>query len=227
MRAIKDRPGALHGVERVAAARVVQPGESVPGQHGPQPHPDDLPDRGQAERAQFHTTEPFRRQGAVQAHQRRFSGTEGQQNPVRLVPNPTEAEPEHASGGAVQPARVIHGDYQGRRARQDLQNLQDAPGQHPLIGRHTVRAGRQASQQRGLHGVPALFRERREDFPGISPNRSSSAEKASGRSAGSGWHDSTLGGRARRLQRMPPDSGLADPGIARDNKRRRPPKVSR
>ena len=144
--AIKDRPGALHGVERIAAARVVQPGESVAGQHGPQPRPDDLPDRGQAQRAQFHTTEPFRRPGAVQAQQRRFAGADGQQNPDRLVPEPAEAEPEHAGGGAVQPVRVIHGDYQGRRARQDLQNLQDAPGQHPLIGRHTVRAGRRASQ---------------------------------------------------------------------------------
>ena len=37
VRVVQERTGAFQGVERVSAARVIQPGESVPGQHRPQP----------------------------------------------------------------------------------------------------------------------------------------------------------------------------------------------
>ena len=75
--------------------------------------------------------------------------------------------------------------------------------------------------------MPARFRERREDFPGYL------AEQIVKRGEGQRsfrWHRLARQhprGLARHLQRMPPDGGLADPGIARDNKRRRPPGVSR
>ena len=37
LRVARERAGAFQGVEGVSAARVIQPGEGVPGQRGPQP----------------------------------------------------------------------------------------------------------------------------------------------------------------------------------------------
>ena len=37
VRMVEERTGALQGVEGVSAAGVIQPGQGVPGQHGPQP----------------------------------------------------------------------------------------------------------------------------------------------------------------------------------------------
>ena len=119
----------------------------------------------------MHMAEPVRRQCAVQTEQCWFAGSESQQNADRLVSKSAEAEVEHVGGGPVEPLRVIHGDYKGCRAGENLESLQDPPREHPLI-RQGATGPRETSRRRtwvwlakkrGLHGMSVRFRKRGKD----------------------------------------------------------------
>ena len=173
VRAVQECSGAFEGVERVPAARVIQPGKGVPGQHSPQPGPQDLADRAQAQRVQPDTAEPIRRQGAVQAERDRVVGTEGQQDEDRLVSQAAAAELQHACGRAVQPLRVVNGHHERRARGKDPQGVQDCSRQHPRVRHRMTGLGKISRQgrrgrigQRSRPGLPARPRKRRKDLPG-------------------------------------------------------------
>ena len=214
LRAPGEGTRIFEGVEGVPAARLMQPREYGPGQHRPQPAPDDLADRRHADRPQPEAAETGRRQGQVQAEREAAAVVaERQQDGDRLPPQPPEAELEHASRRAVQPAGVVHRDYDRRLGRKDPQSVEHSPRQPSRLGPGPDGG---VTQQREFHRSPPRARKGGKDLVGDVAEQvieGREGERPFGRGGPARQHQGrTAGG----LEQVLPHHGLADTGIAGD-----------
>ena len=106
---LQQRPPAFQGVERVTAARLVEPSQGGPGEGDAEPGPQDRPDGTRAQPAQLRARQAGRGQRLLQPErEHRILATEGQQDRDRRLVQAADAELQGLRRRPVQPLRVIH-----------------------------------------------------------------------------------------------------------------------